>query len=65
MHALSGRLLVGALVLALAAMAGCKKGAAGTVPVKSPMATFVAPDADEVFPEEEADEAADDAGDEE
>ena len=29
------------------------------------MAAFVAPDADDVFPEEESDEAADDAGDEE
>lgn len=52
------------MAIALAAMAGCKTGKAGVVPVKSPMAAFVAPDADEVFPEED-DEAADEAGDEE
>jgi len=65
MHALSGRLLVGAMAIALAAMAGCKTGKAGALPVTSPMAAFTAPEADEVFPEEEADEAAGDAGDEE
>jgi hypothetical protein len=56
----SGRLLVGALALGLLlGAAGCKKGKAGVVPVNHPATTWVAPEEDEVFPEDEDDDTAD------
>jgi len=63
MHVFSSRLLLGALALALLTLAGCKTPA-GKLPVNSPIQTFVAPEADEVFPEEVTDDADADDGEE-
>lgn len=58
MHASSSRFLLGALALVLGGLAACTNPG-GKVPVVSPISSFVAPEADEVFPEDEADGEAD------
>jgi len=58
MHVFSSRLFLGALALVLSTLAGCKTPA-GKLPVNSPIQTFEAPDADDVFPEEVTDDADD------
>jgi hypothetical protein len=53
MQAISFRFVLGAMFVL--AVAGCGKQKPGTVPVKSPVQKFVAPEEDEVFPEVESD----------
>ncbi len=58
-HRLGSSLLLCLLAGTLAAAtAGCKTGSAGTVPTSIPVATFSAPDEEELFPEEEEAEDA-------
>ncbi len=65
----STRIVLGALALALllGGAFGCKTGTAGKLPVSSPMVHFEAPEAEDLFPEPEADEGVEGpgAGDEE